>query len=218
MVIFYPQKNPTMNVNEHRFSFQLLGLVIALIITLLVFSCQSETTPQELATNELTLENIYLEVDSGEQMPPAPIPPIFPTKAGTEEQALSSDTEDDLVYSFVEEMPTFSGCAHLTDYPERKKCSDENLVTFIRNNIQYPLEAREENIEGTVVVSFVINKVGRLEDINLIREIGGETGTESLRVINLMNDLPVGWTPGKQQGKVVKVKYNIPIRFSLEIN
>lgn len=117
--------------------------------------------------------------------------------------------------SYRETMPRFPGCEDLegTDW-EKKECADQLLLKYIYGNINYPKEAREKGLEGMVVVSFVINEQGRLEQFELLRNPGLGIGEEALRIVESMNEL-APWTPGIQRGKVVKVRYNIPIRFKL---
>jgi len=66
-----------------------------------------------------------------------------------------------------------------------------------------------------VVVSFIIDKQGRIRDAKAIRNPGGGIGEEAIRIVTAMNDLPEPWTPGLQMGKVVEVRFNLPIRFRL---
>jgi hypothetical protein len=66
------------------------------------------------------------------------------------------------------------------------------------------------------VVRFVVNKEGRIKDASVIRPLSKECDTEVLRIIQLMTDQELLWTPGKQKGKIVNVVYNLPIRFKLQ--
>lgn len=83
---------------------------------------------------------------------------------------------------------------------------------FLRNNTIYPEAAKNQKIQGTVAVSFVVEKDGSLTDIKLLKDIGGGCGEESLRLVKSMPN----WIPGQANGKVVKVKYTLPVRFRLE--
>ena len=77
-------------------------------------------------------------------------------------------------------------------------------------NITYPIEAREAGIEGVVFITFVIEIDGSISNIKVLRGIGGGCDDEAVRVIRLMPK----WTPGKQNGKEVRVQFNMPIKFS----
>ena len=136
----------------------------------------------------------------------------FPTPENTRPKV---DTE--LTYKVVETMPVFRSeyCADLTDQKERKACGDQIMLEYIYKNIKYPAEARKDNIEGSVIIQFVVNTEGYLENISIIRDIGGGCGEEAARVVESMNDLAPGWEPGLQRGEKVKVQFNLPIRFRL---
>ena len=102
------------------------------------------------------------------------------------------------IFTIVEEMPSFLG-------------GDEPRVKFLRDNIVYPQMAKENNIQGTVYVSFVVDSKGKVTDVRLLRGIGGGCDEEAIRVVKLMPP----WNPGKQNGKSVRVQFNMPIRFTL---
>ena len=103
------------------------------------------------------------------------------------------------IFTIVEEMPSFSG-------------GESNLVKFLSDNIRYPSRARENGISGTVFVTFIIGKDGKVTDAKVLRGIGGGCDEEALRVIGAMPT----WRPGKQRGEPVSVQFNLPIRFTLK--
>ena len=120
------------------------------------------------------------------------------------------------VFKVVEEMPRFPGCESETDAQVRKKCATKKMLHFIYQNLSYPEEAKEQGIEGTVVVNFVVDESGSLIDPKIVRSIGGGTDEVVLELIELMNNMPEKWIPGKQRGKTVKVAFNLPLKFRLE--
>lgn len=85
------------------------------------------------------------------------------------------------------------------------------LLNFLKKNINYPQLAKETGVEGTVVVSFVVNEKGELTNLKLIKDIGGGCGKEVFRLLNLMPR----WRPGEQNGQFVKVKMTLPVKFEL---
>lgn len=91
---------------------------------------------------------------------------------------------------------------------------EEALFNFIRKNINYPIFEKSELISGTVYVTFVINKKGKVENAIIIRGVKGGKGLEieALRVINKMPD----WSPGLTNNKPVKVQFTFPIKFMLQ--
>jgi len=109
-----------------------------------------------------------------------------------------ADEEETEIYTITEEMPKFPG-------------NDIELLKYFGTNIIYPEEAKAMNIQGVVVIGFVVAKDGSIQDLELIRDIGGGCGEEALRLAALMPK----WSPGKQRGKPVNVAYKLPIRFKL---
>ncbi len=117
------------------------------------------------------------------------------------------------IFSVVEEMPRFPGCeSEDMTKQEKKKCAEKALLQFIGKNVRYPEMARDNRVEGTVVMSFVVNEDGSISDIKIARDIGAGCGRETTRVVKKMPK----WIPGKQIGRPVKVHFNLPIKFTLE--
>jgi protein TonB len=87
----------------------------------------------------------------------------------------------------------------------------DKFYKYLNSAIKYPLMAAEQNIQGKVFVSFVVEKNGALTDIKVLRSLGSGTDEEAVRVLKASPN----WIPGVQNGKQVRVKYNIPISFSL---
>jgi len=85
------------------------------------------------------------------------------------------------------------------------------LMKYLQSNMKYPAEARENAIQGKVIVKFVVNEMGRVENAIVVRGIGAGCDKEALRVVNAMK----GWKPGMMHGKAVKVYYTLPITFRL---
>lgn len=88
---------------------------------------------------------------------------------------------------------------------------DSAMVNFIRDNVTYPEESREMGEQGTVYVQFVVNTDGSISEVEVIRGVSQLLDEEAMRVIKLMPN----WIPGMQQGKPVRVRYRIPIKFSI---
>lgn len=111
----------------------------------------------------------------------------------------SKNVEEDIIHSFVDEMPEFPG-------------GMKALLSFIGNSVKYPTIAQETGVKGKVIVSFVINKDGHVSDASVIRSIDTALDKEALRVVNMMP----AWRPGRQAGKAVRVSYVVPINFVLQ--
>ena len=102
------------------------------------------------------------------------------------------------VYDVVEQMPSFPG-------------GISGLRTYLNQNIRYPAEAQENGVQGRVVVSFVVGKDGHISDVTVLRSVDPSLDKEAVRVIRNMPR----WTPGKQGGEPVRVRYNVPVSFRL---
>ncbi len=89
---------------------------------------------------------------------------------------------------------------------------DHELLKFIAQSIKYPMEAQEAGMQGRVICSFVVDKKGNIVEPKVIRGIDPSLDAEALRVIGMMPR----WTPGRQDGKAVRVLYTVPITFRLQ--
>ncbi len=134
------------------------------------------------------------------EAPPPPPPPPPPV-----------DNERE-IFKVVEVNPLFPGCDDITDKEAQRKCSEEKMLQFIYGNIQYPSIARENGVEGMVVVQFVVEKDGSCTNINIIRDIGAGCGDEAKRIVQIMPK----WSPGRQRDRPVRVMFTLPVRFKLE--
>ncbi len=131
--------------------------------------------------------------------PPPPPPPPLPE-------------EEEMIFQIVEDMPRFPGCEQKAiGRNELKKCAQEEMIRFMAENIKYPKIAKENGVEGTVVIQFVVGKNGEIRKAQILRDIGGGCGREALRVVKTM---PL-WIPGKQRGRPVDVRYTLPVAFKL---
>ena len=88
----------------------------------------------------------------------------------------------------------------------------EAFYKYLAENVHYPEQAKKEQLQGRVFVTFVVEKDGSISGAKVLRGIGGGCDEEALRVVNAMPN----WTPGKMRGEVVRVNYNLPITFKLQ--
>ena len=120
--------------------------------------------------------------------------------------------KDKSLFKIVEEMPRFPGCKNTGDDEEYAKCSQKEMLMNIYGNIKYPADARENGLEGTAIIRFVVNKDGSIVNAVALRGLCRSIENECLRIVN---DMPT-WEPGKQDGEPVKVQFNLPIKFKLQ--
>lgn len=107
--------------------------------------------------------------------------------------------EDNKVFDVVEEQPSFPG-------------GQGALMQWLRDNIKYPVIAAENGIEGRVIVQFVVSKTGSISDVRVARGVDPSLDKEAVRVVSNMPN----WTPGKQNGTTVNVRYTLPVTFKLQ--
>ena len=112
--------------------------------------------------------------------------------------AEKADTKDE-VFMVVEQMPEFPG-------------GIQELMSFLSKNTKYPASAMAKNVQGRVIVQFVVEKDGTPTEFKVIRSVDPDLDAEALRV---MKEMPK-WKPGMQRGQVVRVKYTIPVTFRLQ--
>ena len=177
-----------------------------------------EEVPEEFLTEEDDVEFVdqYVEektevfapppkMKKEKKAPPPPPPPPPPPKAQVKE-----------IFKVVEQMPRFPACETMEgSHKDKKLCADKKLYEYIYSQISYPAIARENNVEGTVVVQFVVETDGTVTNARVVRDIGATCGDEALRVVRLMSNLPEKWIPGKQRGIPVRVMFTLPVRFKL---
>ena len=126
------------------------------------------------------------------------------------------ESKNDEVVLLTDEMPRFPGCEEIAGTKmEKEKCAKEKLLEYVYNNLRYPQVAIEVGLEGLVVVQFVVTKTGEIEQIEVVRDIGGGCGDVAKKIVTEMNSLPEKWRPGKQHGRPVNVRYTLPIKYQL---
>ncbi|MEO6189050.1 MAG: energy transducer TonB [Saprospiraceae bacterium] len=109
------------------------------------------------------------------------------------------EKKEEEVFKYVEQMPEF---------PDGAKA----MYDYIHDKLKYPAIARENDIQGTVVVQFVVTSSGDITKVSVARGIGGGCDEEAIRVVRSMPN----WRPGKHNGKSVPVSFTLPIKFKLE--
>ena len=113
-------------------------------------------------------------------------------------KANDPSAEQGEIFQVVEEQPMFPG-------------GMQELMKFLQTNIRYPKEAQARGLQGRVVVQFVVNKDGSICEENVVKSVDPQLDAEALRVVRSMPN----WTPGKQRGEAVRVRFTIPVTFKL---
>lgn len=150
------------------------------------------TTELEVVDDDADIKNELGIVDAGDNANKQQEEVVI-TDVGGEETV-----EEEEIFVFVEEYPSYPG-------------GEDALYKYLYDNIKYPDVARDNNITGTVIIRFVVEKDGSITKAAVAREIGGGCGKEALRVVNAMPK----WKPGKQSGKAVRTEFTLPVQFQL---
>jgi len=140
---------------------------------------------------------------------PAPSTTVPEKKASITPTQNPLNDQEEPIYKVVDVQPSFPGCEDIDDEVKRKKCTDKEWLDFIYGNLNYPLLARENGVEGMVVVTYIVEKDGTITNAKIVRDIGAGCGEEAMRVINLMPK----WNPGILAGQPVRVQFNFPVKF-----
>lgn len=225
------KKSPKADLENKKMMAVLIGLVMALGMVYIAFewSQQEITVYEEALQGPVEIDEEMVEVTFREETPPPPPPPqpetvlsdiidiqendveVETTDFNSEDEADArveiqapiappeEEEEEQVIHIRVEKMPEFPG-------------GQEALNRFLVRNIKYPLLAQENGIQGRVICQFVVNSDGSIVDISVVRGVEESLDKEAMRVIKSMPK----WTPGRQGGKNVRVKYTLPIRFKLQ--
>jgi len=133
------------------------------------------------------------------------LPAVITTSMHTENSATKEAVDlpifqdDDKVYKEVDIMPQFPG-------------GDSELLKFLSKSIQYPAVAFDNKVEGRVVASYIVEKDGSCTNYEIVKSLEPSLDKEALRILKTMPK----WTPGKNDGKTVRVKYTVPVTFRIQ--
>lgn len=156
---------------------------IAYVAPVVVDSIRPEDVKQLMTADQAQVEVKNEEVQVQEQV----------------QEEVKEEEAPQEVFVVVEEMPTFPG-------------GEPALMQFINSNIQYPEIAKENNIQGRVILKFCVTYKGGVDQVQVLKGVDPSLDNEAIRVIKM---LPA-WKPGKQGGKPVNVWYNVPVVFQLK--
>ncbi len=220
------KKNPKADLDKLRGTFMLGGLFVSLAIMYVIINMKFyDVSASELG--QLVVQQVEEEIIPITQQntppPPPPPPPAAPeiiqvveneaqvaevqmvnTEADAqtvvEEFQVKEEVVEEEIFTIVESMPEFPGGGQ------------EALFKYLNSEMKYPQVAKENGIQGTVFVNFVVGNNGKIRDVKILRGVNKMLDDEAVRVVKAMPS----WTPGKQRGKAVSVSYNLPIKFTLK--
>lgn len=179
------------------------------------------TTPEKPMVQQ-TITEVFKIVDKLPPVDPGiePVEPVFPDitlpfDLGGGEGEGEGEGEGDIdetIHMRVEIMPHFDQCEDVVNPAEQEQCTNMEIIRSISKTAKYPRQLRGTGIEGTVYLSFVVNKKGKVSDVKVERGVHKTLDKEAVRAVEALPD----FIPGIQQGKPAKVIYNIPVRFKLQ--
>jgi len=157
-------------------------ILLLVLIGLIVFACTSKK-----GTNKHEIKDTIMYQTSNNDSIICTSPGGFPY----------NDRSN--VFINVDQMPQFPG-------------GELNLLEFISRNLHYPIIAKENGIQGRVVVRFVVTETGQIEKLEILRPLYPACDNEAMRIVKLFPK----FIPGKQEGRNVSVWYILPVTFKLE--
>jgi len=223
------KKSPKASLEDKKMYFLLIGFVMVLsLIYISLEWTKSEVTVYENVNSDFLVEDELDVIQTSQEVAPPPPPPPAPevvevlnvVENDKEVASIEINSEDDkdkavvvnapvaprvveeddnVVFQVVETMPLFPG-------------GESAMMKYMGDNIKYPVIAQENGIQGRVICQFVVNKDGSIVDVVVVRSVDSSLDKEAIRMIQSMPK----WTPGKQRGKPVRVKYTLPVNFRLQ--
>ena len=195
----------TMNKSSQWKTLRALAVVPVIALALLAFA-----NPKSVAA---VVTNQPAKVSTAPNAQPDPIQveavpqlaeaeaeePAVEEKIAEEQVPNEPVPESKKVYESVEQMPEFPGGV-------------EGLMRYLQQNVQYPPTAIKNNVQGRVIVQFIIDETGQVGDVEVVRSVSEEVDAEAVRVIKSMPK----FEPGRQNGEPVAVWYTLPIAFKMQ--
>jgi protein TonB len=226
------KKSPKADLERKKILFTEIGLVVALLLILIAFEWRTYNKTITLIThgNQVITEEEMVPITQPDLPPPPEMPVVKPKIVSnviqivndnvkvedpiiiasnedskiqvmdyTATEVVEEVVEEDIPFAIVEEKPKFMG-------------GDENeFRQWVFQHINYPDLAKENRIQGRVMVSFRVTAEGKVVDVKVLRGVDPSLDKEAVRVISMS---PL-WTPGKQRNKAVPVRYTFPVTFKL---
>jgi len=225
------KKSPKASLEDMKLTFLLIGLVSVLMICYVAINwTKEEVEKYEVVNEEMNFED-ELEIDqtTQDEKPEPPAPEVIQEvqelqivdddvqtesievtsednqqeevviHAPVEIEEKEEEEDEQTIFVVVETMPEFPG-------------GQQALFKYLNESVKYPVIAQENNVQGRVIVQFVVEKDGSVTDVQVVRSVDSSLDKEAKRVISSMPK----WKPGKQRGKAVRVKYTVPVNFKLQ--
>lgn len=212
------RKKPTADLKNYYTVFLEIGLLLVLVAFLIAtkIDIRSENTDVDLVEEQEVVQMEDIVQTEQEETPPPPPRPQVPVEVPNDEIIEDTDIALDAEFSMDDplEMPP---------PPDDEEEAEDFFVAVehmprlkgglakLQGCVEYPEMARKAGIEGRVVVQFIVNEEGKVEEPHIIRGIGGGTDEEALRCVKQAE-----FEPGRQRGEPVRVQYSLPVVFKLQ--
>lgn len=225
------KKSRKANLETQRGTSLLMGITLGFAVLFFAFEWSSETEKldESIIVQDILAEE-EIEITRRDPTPPPPPPPpepetpeIIEVVEEEVEDKFEINVEDDQtqrqVQTYVPPPPP---------QPKQEEVADEIFVVveeqpeypggqaammrFLSDNIRYPVIAQENGIQGRVICNFVVERDGSITDVQVVRGVDPSLDREAVRVIQQMPS----WTPGRQRGQAVRVRFTLPVVFRLQ--
>lgn len=225
------KKSPKANLEQHRSTYILMGLVLGISILFFAFEWSTETRKlDETVLVQDVLAEEEIEITRRDQTPPPPPPPPEPEtpeiievveeKVETRMEIKSEDDQSQRQTEvYIPPPPPKPKQEEVTEeifvvVEEQPEFPGGNaaMMKFLSDNIRYPVIAQENGISGRVICNFVVERDGSITDVQVVRGVDPSLDREAIRVIQQMPR----WKPGKQRGSAVRVRFTLPVVFRLQ--
>lgn len=224
------KKSPKADLENKKGLFLEIGLVVAIALCILMFSySQSEKVYETMTTGTVKVEEEIVEITRQDEKPPEPVKQSVTVtsdimKIVKDDAKITTDfdfssefnedavvvieapkvqeekvVEEDAPFIRVEQMPTFKG-GDINDFRD-----------WVAKRLVYPKIAAENGMQGKVIMQFVVERDGSITNIEILSSPDRSLSEEATRVVQSSPK----WTPGKQRGSAVRVKYVLPVDFRL---
>jgi len=229
------KKNPKADLESRKGIFVLIGLIISLSLSILAYESKSydnldvgfgDNMMDDLDEEEIDITRPEPPPPPKEEPPPPPeVPEEIEIKENEEElenelEVDDAETDqDDMMempeevfeeaFISVEKMPMLGDC-------KNEDCTQSEIMKFIARNFKYPEIAKANGVEGRVILEFVVEKNGKVGRVKILRGIDKHVDKAAIEVVEKLNDKKSPkFSPGRQIGKAVPVKYTVPIKCTL---
>ena len=225
------KKSPKANIETHKLTSILMGVVVAVSVLFFAFEWSSQTKKldESIIVQDVLAEE-EIEITRRDPTPPPPPPPpapetpeIIQVVEEKVETRIEINTEDDAskkqMEAFVPPPPPKPKVEEVTEeifvvVEEQPEFPGGNaaMMKFLSDNIKYPIIAQENGIQGRVITNFVVERDGSITDVQVVRGVDPSLDKEAIRVIQSMPK----WKAGKQRGSAVRVRFTLPVVFRLQ--